>query len=138
MSGWVSTNAHLGSFVAVTDVTTAASLCSVFVSVQLTPTTDGTFALQWADPLKKGGWMRLSAISYRMSQGIRKRAQGILGWMKTVVPQTRCRRMERTQAWAYFVPGRAIRCGPGPRRRARRRGERIEPGAGRSNWSRNH
>ncbi len=60
-----------GSFTAVTDVASAASLCSVFVSVLLTPSADGTFALQWANQggggatgptLKKGSWMRVRAV----------------------------------------------------------------------------
>jgi hypothetical protein len=60
-----------GSFTAVTDTTTAASLCSVFVSVLLTPSADGTFALQWANKagggatgptLKKGSWMRAAVV----------------------------------------------------------------------------
>jgi hypothetical protein len=38
-----------GSFTAVTDVTTDVSLCSVFVSVLLIPSADGTFAVQWAN-----------------------------------------------------------------------------------------
>jgi hypothetical protein len=60
------------SFTATTDVTTDVSLCSVFVSVLLTPSADGPFALQWANhdggdatgpTLKKGSWMRISAVS---------------------------------------------------------------------------
>ncbi len=60
-----------GSFTAVTDVASAASLCSVFVSVLLTPSADGTLALQWANQagggatgptLKKGSWLRLSSL----------------------------------------------------------------------------
>jgi hypothetical protein len=60
-----------GSFTATTDVTTAASLCSVFLSVVLTPNADGTFALQWANQdgggatgptLKKGSWMRVAVV----------------------------------------------------------------------------
>ncbi len=58
-----------GAFTTVTDVASAASLCSVFVSVLLTPSADGAFALQWADQdgggatgptLKKGSWMRVA------------------------------------------------------------------------------
>jgi hypothetical protein len=60
-----------GSFTATTDVTTDVSLCSVFVSVLLTPSTDGTFALQWANQdggdatgptLLKGSWMRVAGV----------------------------------------------------------------------------
>lgn len=60
-----------GSFSATTDVSTAASLCSVFVSVLLTPSADGTFALRWANQdgggatgpaLKKGSWMRVAVV----------------------------------------------------------------------------
>ena len=52
-------------------VASAASLCSVFVSVSPTPTPDGTFALQWANQagggatgptLEKGSWMRVNVI----------------------------------------------------------------------------
>ncbi len=44
---------------------------------------------------------------YRMSQRIRKRVEGIFGWMKTVggLRKTRYRGVERTQPWAYFVAG---------------------------------
>jgi len=61
-----------GSFTAVTDVTTDVSLCSVFVSVLVTPSADGSFALQWANQddgdatgptLLKGSWMRASMIA---------------------------------------------------------------------------
>ena len=60
-----------GSFTAVTDVASAASLCSMFVSVLLTPGADGTFALQWANQaggggtgptLEKGSWMRVAVV----------------------------------------------------------------------------
>jgi hypothetical protein len=60
-----------GSFTATTDVTSAASYCSVFVSALLTPSADGTFALQWANQdsgdatgptLKKGSWMRMAVL----------------------------------------------------------------------------
>lgn len=59
------------TFTAVTDVASAASLCSVFVSVLLTPSADGTFALRWANQdgggatgptLKKGSWIRVTII----------------------------------------------------------------------------
>jgi hypothetical protein len=58
-----------GAFTAVTDVASAASLCSVFVSVLLTSSADGAVALRWANQdggdgtgptLKKGSWMRVS------------------------------------------------------------------------------
>jgi len=61
-----------GSFTAVTDVASAASLCSVFVSALLTPGADGTFALQWANQdgggatgptLKKGSWMTRAVVA---------------------------------------------------------------------------
>jgi hypothetical protein len=69
--GRVSVKVEDSSFTAVTDTTTAASLCSVFVPVLLTPSADGTFALQWANQnsggaagptLKKGSWMRVAAV----------------------------------------------------------------------------
>ena len=47
--GGVSVKVEDGSFTAVTDTTTAASLCQVFVSALLTPSADGTFVLQWAN-----------------------------------------------------------------------------------------
>ena len=69
--GRVSVEVEDGSFTLGTDITTATSLCSVFVSVLLTPSADGTFALRWANQdgggatgptLKKGSWMRMAAI----------------------------------------------------------------------------
>jgi hypothetical protein len=60
-----------GSFTTVTDVASAASLCSVFVSVLLTPSADGTFTLRWSNQdgggatgptLKKGSWMRATGM----------------------------------------------------------------------------
>jgi hypothetical protein len=44
---------------------------------------------------------------YQISLRIRKRVEEIVGWMKTVggLWRTRCRGVERTQAWGYFVAG---------------------------------
>ena len=44
---------------------------------------------------------------YRTSQRLRKRVEGIFGWMKTAggLRRRRHRGVERTQAWAYFVAG---------------------------------
>jgi len=44
---------------------------------------------------------------YQTSLRIRKRAEEIFGWMKTVggLRRTRYRGPERTQAWGYFVAG---------------------------------
>jgi len=42
---------------------------------------------------------------YQTIQRIRKRIEEIFGWMKTVggLRRSRYRRLDRTQAWAYFV-----------------------------------
>jgi IS5 family transposase len=42
---------------------------------------------------------------YQISQRIRKRAEEVFGWMKTVggLRRSRYRGKDRTQAWAYFV-----------------------------------
>jgi len=48
-----------GSFTAVTDTTTAASLGSAFVSVLLTPSADGTFAVQRANQDSDSGSLQL-------------------------------------------------------------------------------
>jgi len=50
-------------FTAATDTTAAASLCSVFVSVLLTPSADGTFALRWAN--QEGGLAVLQSKTTR-------------------------------------------------------------------------